>query len=460
MNVPSFTQDELIKITRGRLLKEGRSSFFKGVTIDSRCVKKGSIFLAIKGVNQDGHDFIDEAVKKGAAAIIVSKEIRGLENICIILVNDTTRALGALGATHRLKFNYPVIAITGSAGKTTTKELIFSVLSIKYRVLKNKGSFNNHWGVPLTLLSMDDSYSAAVLELGTNNPGEIRYLTGLVRPEIVVLTNIGPCHLKGLKTVRDVYREKRSILDGLKSSGGVVFNNDDRFLRHLKRLKKFRNRSFGFKAGAEFIADEIEMSRNGTLSFRVNKHHKMKLRSPVRENISNALAAVVCGRLFNISFDDIRKGLFRYPFNQHRQEIERFSGLTVINDSYNANPISFRSAISTLISFPCKGRKVLVCGDMLELGRESVNLHGQLAEAVPLGEVDIIFSYGPLMKHFVRKVNKLYPGVRTGSFQDMEQLKKVLVKTVSRRDVILVKGSRGMKMERCLDCLKEKFQRS
>ena len=453
----SFSLSEIKKITAGQCLGEGRRSSFTGVTIDSRAVKKGNIFIAIVGVNRDGHDFIDEAVKKGAAAVIISKKITVPSGIWVICVKDTTKALGALAAAHRLRFNYPVIAITGSAGKTSSKELIFAVLSRRYRVLKSKGSFNNHWGVPLTLLNMNDKYQATILELGTNHPGEIGYLTRMTRPDIVVLTNVGPCHLEGLKTVDDVYREKKSIIDGLPVNGTVIFNQDDPYLKRLKRLGKKQLYSYGLKGQADFAADYIRINKNGTLNFILNKRYPVKLRTPVRENVSNALSAVACGRKLNVPFDDIVKGLGRCSFKQQRQQIERVGGLIIINDSYNANPVSFRSALTTLKNFPVKGRRIAVCADMLELGKDAVRLHEELADVLSAGGVDIILSLGPMMKHFVRKVRRFCPDIKTCCFDDIRQLNTMLVKTAAEGDVILVKGSRGMRTEGCVDFLKKKF---
>jgi UDP-N-acetylmuramoyl-tripeptide--D-alanyl-D-alanine ligase len=453
-----FTFDEITSILScAHVQQQGRWRVFKNITIDSRSVKPGSLFIAIRGVNLDGHAFISDAVAQGARCLIVGKKLRTAipKEICVIRVEDTTRALGQLARAHRLRFSIPVIAVTGSAGKTTTKDMIAGVLKQKFNVLKNQGSFNNHWGVPLTLLQLSDRHEAAVVEAGTNHPGEIAYLAKMICPTIVVLTNIGASHLEGFHSVENVYREKRVLVDALTEKGIAVFNDDDPFLRRLNRMNR-SHLSFGIKAGADITAEEICLDQKARLCFRINGRYPVTMYTPVRENVFNALAAVACARILKMPFADICAGLNGLRLDNHnRQHIERVKGVTVINDSYNANPVSFRSSLNTLKYFPSRGRKFLVCGDMLELGKDAVKLHREMGMLAADSAIDRIWAFGSLMEHFVQAAAGAKTAKHVMHYRKIALLNRSLIKDIRPGDVVLVKGSRGMRMERVVEFLKK-----
>jgi UDP-N-acetylmuramoyl-tripeptide--D-alanyl-D-alanine ligase len=451
----SFTISEIVKILEGNMVQQGSCKRFCDVSIDSRSLRQGSLFVAIKGVKQDGHDFIKEAIKNGAMGLVVSKRIPSVpKNMMIVLVKDTTKALGQLARAHRLKFCIPVIAITGSAGKTTTKEIAAAVLSTRYRVLKNQGSFNNHWGVPLTLLRLSAKHDVAVVEVGTNHPGEIAYLTDIVRPTIAVLTNIGASHLEGFKTVENVFFEKRSIIRGFHKRGTVVINADDPFLKTL-RTGRHQKYSYAIEHKADMVAHAVMVDQNGRVSFTINKRHQAMLKTPVRENVSNALAAVCCARLLKMSFSDICRGLKKASFKKNRQQIKKMKGVIVINDSYNANPVSFQSSINTLANFPSRGKRILVCGDMLELGVHSLALHREIGKIVSQSGINCVMAFGPLMKKMAEGISNA--AITAASYDDIVELNRDLGRMLMPGDVVLVKGSRGMRMERVVEFLDEKL---
>lgn len=455
-----FHSDELTAVLTGACVEQkGRSRAFRQITIDSRSVKQGGLFIAIRGVNLDGHDFIPDAIARGARCLIVEHKIYRLcpPDVWVIRVADTTRALGELARAHRRRFHIPVIAITGSAGKTTTKEIIASVLGQRYGVLKNQGSFNNQWGVPLTLLQLSARHQAAVIEVGTNHPGEIAYLSGIVCPTIAVLMNIGPSHLEGFHSVENVYQEKRSMIDALAPGGTVVFNRDDVFLRRLCRIKR-PHCSFGIHSNADFTASNIHQEKVFGLSFKINGRHRVVMKTLVREYIVNGLAAAVCGRLIGIPFREICAGLQAARFPHNRQCPQSVKGVTIINDSYNANPLSFRSSLNTLGSFPVKGKKILVCGDMLELGKDAVRLHRETGRLSAGFGIDHICAFGPLMKHFV-KASSGNGKTEAVHYKSITVLNRWLSKNVQPGDVVLVKGSRGMRMERAVEFLKKYLEK-
>ncbi|HSV43621.1 MAG TPA: UDP-N-acetylmuramoyl-tripeptide--D-alanyl-D-alanine ligase [Candidatus Bathyarchaeia archaeon] len=447
---------DLLKILNAKLEQPGKMKAVRHISIDSRAVKKGDLFIAIRGEQFDGHDFVKQAVENGAAGILISRRVDTLSSaITVIRVKeDTTRALGKIAAFYRQQFKIPVIAVTGSAGKTTTKELLAQVLSTKYRVLKNYKSYNNFWGVPLTLLNLSAKHDAAVIEVGTNHPGEIAYLTNIVRPTVAVLTNVGLAHLQGFKNLESVFKEKRSLLQGLSRDGVVIFNRDDQCLKRLSRLKR-RAVSFGRTKGAGVMADDIRLDQRGDVHFCVNRRHVMMMKTPVMENVLNGLAAVACARLFGIPFSKIRVGLRRAKFQQSRQQIERFHGYTVINDSYNANPVSFRSALNTLQNFPTKGRRIVVCGDMLELGKRSKALHREIGVLIGRSsKIDGVYSFGLLAGCIAHQAKKIRAQIDMKQYREITALQRDLKRILVKGDVVLIKGSRGMRMERVTDFLR------
>lgn len=441
-----FTVSELLKATRGRLISGGVDFRVSGISIDSRAIKKDEAFLAIKGDHFDGHDFIEQVIKKGVKCV-VARQARKIRGVALIKVKDTTRALGDIARFNRLRFkDIPVIAVTGSNGKTTAKEMIASVLALKFKVLKNEGTKNNHIGLPLALLKLDNSCDLAVLEIGTNHFGEVKYLSGIARPNIGAITNIGPSHLEYFKNLRGVSREKLSLFDNLARPAIAIVNADDKFLRReaLKKTKNIFTLGAGIKNKSDFTASGIT-SISGRQSFTINKRFRFALKALGYYNIYNSLLAAAVGRIFGLGYRDISSCLSGFNLPKGRLNLIEIKGVRFIDDTYNANPLSMRQALGVLRDFPSRGRKILVMGDMLELGAKSLSLHSRLIKEA-LKFIDILITVGELTRSSLKgkfSRDKIF------TCQTSSEAREALFKKIglNPEDIILVKGSRGMKME-------------
>jgi len=452
-----FKIAELLKATNGKLLIGNKDSIIKGISIDSRTVKPNEAFIAIKGANFDGHNYIDEAIAKGAKAVVVKSPgqavTRSPGRVSFIRVRDTTIALGDIAKFHRDKFKIPIIAVTGSNGKTTTKEMIAWVLSKKSKVLKNIGTKNNHIGLPLTLLNLDDSYRFAVLEIGTNHFGEVGYLAWICDPSIGIITNIGQSHLEFFKNLNGVLREKCTLLKHLNSPAIAVLNTDDRLLK--KQVSKDSSPKiilgFGIKDRSDFSASEIAKIPSG-LGFLVNNQYRFRLKTFGYYNIYNALTAIAVARLFGMEYRDITFMLSSFEFPDNRLRLQELNNMKFINDTYNSNPVSLGQALDTLENFNVRGRKIFVMGDMLELGCQEELFHRQAGKAVA-GICDVFITVGSLSKFAACEAKD--SGLNTENIFSCEnnvQARDILYKRVSPGpdDIVLVKGSRAMMMEEIL----------
>jgi UDP-N-acetylmuramoyl-tripeptide--D-alanyl-D-alanine ligase len=448
-----FKINEIIEATGGRLLRCNKDDSIRKVSIDSREVKKGDLFIAIKGNNFNGHDFIAEALKNGASCIMMErsspKKHSEKTKAAIIEVNDTVRALGDIASFRRKKNNPIIIAVTGSNGKTTAKDMIAWVLSDKYKVLKNEGTRNNHIGLPMALLNLEPKDDCAVLELGTNHPGEIGYLAGIAQPNIGLITNIGPSHLEYLKDLSGVLKEKSSLLRYLQKPGIVILNYDDNLLRMMaKNFKKKAVFGFAIKAKGDFSARLIK-GISTRVNFRVNNKCDLSLKSIGYFNVYNALAALSLGRIMGLDYKDIARRLSGFNFPQGRLNLLELGRARFIDDTYNSNPLSLRAALEALACLRVKGRKILVMGDMLELGASSRFYHRRLGREVSK-VCDVFISVGELSKAASSAAKASRMRARDiFHCQDIPRAKDILFNRLSLNsdDIVLVKGSRSMKME-------------
>ncbi|MFH0913460.1 MAG: UDP-N-acetylmuramoyl-tripeptide--D-alanyl-D-alanine ligase [Candidatus Omnitrophota bacterium] len=447
-----FKLDELLKATSGKLVNRIGSLDIKGISIDSRTIKPQEAFIAIKGSNFDGHDFIDQVIKKGAGCII--KEVAGkvgTDKAAIIEVKDTVRALGDIARFWRRRFSdIPVIAITGSNGKTTAKEMVAHLFSRRFKVLKNAGTKNNQIGLPLTLLGLDSSYDVVVLEIGTNHFGEVACLAKICQPNVGIITNIGPSHLEYLHNLGGVFREKYSLIENLDSPHIAILNADDDLLRKraFGRSKKAFVLGFGIKNSCDFFASDIKEAR-GVFGFGIKQKYRFTLKTLGYYNIYNALAAIAAARLFGISYADIALEMATFDFPQGRLKLRKIGKTRFIDDTYNSNPLSLKGALEALHNFKTKGRKIFVMGDMLELGKSKEEFHCQAGREaaracsifITVGRLSRLAADAARASGFDKKNIFICDNARQA--QDILS-RRVLPK---KDDLVLAKGSRLMKME-------------
>jgi UDP-N-acetylmuramoyl-tripeptide--D-alanyl-D-alanine ligase len=450
-----FKVNELLKATRGRLISGKADTIVKGISIDSRTIRPQEAFIAIKGCNFDGHNFINAAVKKRAGAVIFQRQglrVEGKE-VAFIEVKDTIKALGDIARFQRQKFDIPVIAVTGSNGKTTTKEMIAWILSKEFNVLRNVGTKNNQIGLPLTLLNLNRHKDVVVVEVGTNHPGEIEYLARICQPNIGIIINVGSSHLEYLINLKGVFKEKSALLKHLKSPHIAILNADDGLLKRQIPIKnrKLAVLGFGIKHRSDFFATGIKIL-NGRIKFSVNHKYGFTLKTLGYFNIYNALAALTVARLFGMEYRDIASRLLAFNFPQSRLEFLELNNTKFINDTYNSNPVSFKQAIEVLENFPIKGRKIFVMGDMLELGNRRELFHRQAGRNAAR-ICDVFITVGELSKLAAKAAMDFgLDSKNIFTCASSLQAQDILFNRVSPGpdDIVLVKGSRAMRMEEIL----------
>ena len=430
------------------------------VSIDSRNIKKNSLFIAIKGEKFDGHNFINTAVKKGATAVMINRNYLKKVvkvNITVITVPETTKALGHIAKVWRSKLKAKVIGLTGSSGKTTTKEIIARILSAKYNVNKTIANNNNHIGVPLTILSTRAIHQVLVAECGTNHFGEIAYTADILQPDYALITNIGDSHLEYLNDREGVLKEKSALFDVTSSRNGKIFiNSDDELISEYSR--KFRNKiNFGFNQPADVNGRIISYDAIGRANIEIKTKSKklnMLVPMPGESNAKNFLAACAIGFEFGLKPKEIFNAARRIKSTDKRVKLKIHKLFTILDDTYNANPDSMRAAISILSMYKNRRRKIAVLGDMFELGKQSKALHELLADYVMTQNIHEIYSTGKMMKYFSNSLKN--SGVQIEHFESRELLKRRLKKINLHGSVILIKGSRGMKMEEFISVLESR----
>jgi UDP-N-acetylmuramoyl-tripeptide--D-alanyl-D-alanine ligase len=450
--------DDILNATEGRVLRPGAPEF-TGISTDSRSIRPGELFVPLAGPHYDGHDYIMPAFESGALCALVQKDrtadIPGAG--CLVEVANTLDALQAIASYIRNKHRAtPVIGITGTNGKTTTKEMTASILGLKGPVLKNDGNLNNEIGLPLTLVRLETIHWAAVLEMGMSGPDEIARLAEIAGPDVGVITNIGAAHLETLGSVEAVAKAKAELIDALPYGGRAVLNNDDPMLAGLIARLGDRAVTFGRLAGGAFMAESISDGENG-VSFNLNTPDgKVPVAIPIHgyHNVMNALAASAAAWTLGMTPEEMRSGLAKFKTVGMRMELLRIDGITVINDAYNANPASMAAALNTLSSFR-DSRRMAVLGDMLELGdmaRESHYNVGRLAGAQRLSLLVLIGEHAPDAARGAVDAGMDEKDIILAA--GPEEAAKALGSRLSSGDCLLVKGSRGMRMERIIDELK------
>ncbi|MBM7583308.1 UDP-N-acetylmuramoyl-tripeptide--D-alanyl-D-alanine ligase [Caldicoprobacter guelmensis] len=449
--------EEILKATDGELVKGEASGVITGVSTDSRTIKPGELFVSLIGDRFDGHDFIPQAAEKGAKAVLVQRVLDRLpEGISAIKVDNTLVGLQRLAGYYRRKFNIPVIAVTGSTGKTTTKDMIHCVLSTRYDVLKTEGNLNNEIGLPLTLFRLERHHEIAVVEMGMSGFGEIHRMVEAALPCIGVITNIGVSHIEKLGSRENILRAKLEIFDYFPGNGVAVLNGDDDMLWGVREKLKFGVKFFGMREGLDFRAEGITTGHYG-VSFKLvagGEAYPFKLPLPGRHNVYNSLAAIAVGRLFGISVGEMGKAFKAFkPGNMRLNIFETQEGTIVIDDAYNASPDSMKAALSVLKDMPGV-RRIAVLGDMLELGDYAEEGHRQVGSAVVQNRVDLLITRGENSRFIGMEAQA--SGMPPSSIyhcQCNKDIINLLSTIVQRGDTILVKGSRGMKMEEVVSYL-------
>jgi len=458
--MPLFTVEDVVRGTQGALVGGDLAVPVGGVSIDSRTLAVGDVFFAIHGHHLDGHAFLADAAARGAACLVISNLPDDLHGSTpIVLVDDTTRALGRLAAYHRARFTLPVAAVTGSNGKTTTKEMMASVLGALGPVLKPESSFNNQWGLPLTLFKLSRAHRAAALELGANQPGEIAALTRISRPTVGVVTVVASAHTEFFGSLEGVQTEKSALPRGIPLDGAVVLNADDPLVLAMRDLTSARVFTFGRSPSADVRAVGPAVETAEGVRFRLaveGESRPVRLPYAGRHNVVNALAAAGVGRALGLDLDVIAAGLEAARPAKGRCVWRRVGRIAVLDDTYNANPESVRAALETFAVGAGARRRVIVLGDMLELGAAAEEAHREVGRAVVAAGAAELVGVGRHAWAAVEAARAagLAESHHVTTFEDTVAL---LLKRLAPNDALLVKGSRGMRMERVVDALVAHF---
>lgn len=458
MNLPMpWKTDDILNATLGDVVCGKGRDVFSNISIDSRNISDNNLFVAIIGERHDGHDFLLDVLAAGVSGcIIAEKKLNALpvsewetRNITCIAVKDTTAALGDLARFQRRRSSASVIAITGSSGKTTTRRIVSSVMAQKFETVSTIGNFNNEIGLPLTLFQLSRHHEQAVVELGMNHFGEIKKLARIAEPDVGIITNIGPAHLEGVGSVDGVMKAKGELLPEIKKTGLAILNADDERILKLADQAATPVLFYGLSEKADVTARDIETNAAGTTFTLVLPEETISVRvsAPGTFMVLNALAAAAAGYHAGVSILEIKAGIEAFQPGRGRMNTIEKNGIHIIDDTYNANPDSMKSAIHTLLALKKKNRGFVVLGDMLELGDYADILHREIGERVSTSDITRLYitgSYSDAVKKGALDGNMATDNIITGTHAEiLEHLKTDL----TAGDWVLVKGSRGMKME-------------
>lgn len=442
---------QIVEAVQGRLLNyptEYKKLLIEEITTDSRKEIHQGLFVPLKGERFDGHHFIENVFDKGAIATLTMNKKVEDERLITIWVEDTGKALLDLGRFYREQFNIPVVGITGSVGKTSTKEMVAAVLSGKWQVHKTEGNFNNEIGLPLTLFNLKQQHEAAVIEMGMNHFGEIHNLTCCSLPDLAIITNIGTSHIENLGSREGILKAKLEVLDGLKPGGLLIINGDNDLLGDLKELP-VKTITYGLKSTNQYWAKDIISQGEYTLATVMTPHatYGIRIKALGEHMVYNTLAAIAVAEHFGLTETEIMRGLAAYEPAKMRMHIASFeNGLTVIDDTYNASPDSMKAALKVLKEYSRPGRKVAVLGDMFEMGEFAPELHREVGEFAAEIKVDLLISVGNLAKHILDGY-RAKTAQQAYYFETKEAFVENLPELVKEDDCILFKASRGMHFE-------------
>lgn len=464
---PVLSAAEILKATGGTLIRGGRGWSCGGISTDTRTLAAGELFIALAGENFDGHDCLEKAAGKRASALLIRADAAekipaAPEGLPVIAVCDTLVALGDIARDWRQRFPIPVVAITGSSGKTTTKEMVATILSQRRSTLKTEGNLNNRIGLPQTLLRLRKHHELAVVELGMNCPGEIATLTAIAVPEVGLITNIGPAHIEGLGSLEAIREEKGSLFQTMAGRGTAIVNHDDPAIAILALRLQGKRVTFGLGPGAAITARGIETAGPEGVRFDLvvdGDAVPVFLAAAGEHNVRNALAAAAVAWALGFGVGEIAAGLAAFRPIPGRTEIRRLgNGAHLVIDTYNANPASVQEAIKTLQGLRGDGRAFVILGDMLELGEQSEAWHRQVGTLLAGKEIQGLFLKGSLTKALAAgAIGAGFPARRVGFFDDPGEAVSALRSELKKGDWVLIKGSRKMKMEAVAEKLIEAF---
>ena len=428
-----------------------------GYSIDSRTIQPGELFFAVKGERLDGHDFVEMALERDAVAAVIRADqaSRFKQKSRLLAVADPLEALQRLGRAVRRLWNKPLIAVTGSAGKTTTKESIAALLGTKFKVLKSQGNLNNHFGLPLQLLKLEAEHDIAVVELGMNHAGEITALAAMAQPDVGVVTLVAPVHLGFFNSIADIARAKYELIQSLSANGVAVLNADDEYVSQFGRDFPGRVITFGIDRPATFTARNIrELGLEGSDFNLCAQEYCVPARLPLigRHNLYNALAAVAVSVDRGLPLEDAAAALALLTPSDKRGQVIQVGGATVINDCYNSNPKALDSVVDALAGMPTNGRRIVVAGEMLELGPATDELHRKSGEHMAARRIDVVIGVRGAARQIVEAAAS--KGISAEYVETPEEAGEWLAREVKSGDLVLLKASRGVKLEMALETWK------
>ncbi|PYJ11096.1 MAG: UDP-N-acetylmuramoyl-tripeptide--D-alanyl-D-alanine ligase [Verrucomicrobia bacterium] len=454
----SLSLHQIAEFAQGMLVAGDAGALVSKVSTDSRTLQPGDLFVPLRGENFDGHKFIEQAVDRGALGAMVEETWKGAtpKNFALIRVPDTLVGYQTLAANYRKSLPLKVIAITGSNGKTSTKDFVAATLSRGFRVTKTEGNFNNHVGLPQTMLAASASDEIAVWEIGMNHPGEIAALAKLAVPDAAIVTNVGLAHIEFMGSREAIAAEKGALAEAVGPDGTVILNADDPYSREIAARTRARVVLAGIENG-QMRASEVSQSATGSEFTILEGAHRCRAQLPVPgiHMVQNAVLAVAAGRLFGLSLEECAAGLASTPLTKARLQIKEINGIQFIDDSYNANPDSMKAALRTLVELDTEGRRIAVLGQMSELGDESTPRHREVGETAAAVGVDELIAVGPIGAEMAQAAKKA--GLKLSvSVADPQEAAGRLSETASPGDLILVKGSRSARMERVMEAFSKR----
>ena len=457
----SLKINEIVEATGGSLLVGNREAHVSNIVIDSRQVNGDSMFIAIVGENTDGHKYIKSAYDLGCRSFMVSRDVDELEQLLdasVVMVENTEYAMGRLAKYYKSKFDLPVIGITGSVGKTTTRDMVYSVVSNKFKTLKNEKNLNNQFGVPLTIFNLENEHECLVVEMGMSGFGEIDYLADIVRPDVAIISNIGMSHIEHLGSQEGIFRAKMEITNYFSPDECLIVNGDDEYLSRLRQENDLSYPVFTFGKDKKntIVLKSVEYSQEDT-SFTVSideENHDFKIPTLGDHNVYNAMSAILVGIRMGMSFDEIRTGLMSFESTGDRQKFINTDRYTIINDVYNASPDSMIASLKVLALQKDK-RKVAILGDCLEMGDFEEEGHRRIG-LQSVRRTDVIITQGKAARYIgIEAQEHGFDLSNIYHFDTKEELIDDLKNILEKGDVILVKASRGMAFEDIVNYLKE-----